>query len=108
ESSAGTGHLGRGFRLPFECALVGSGGSVGGSGWHGGSRSRGQCDETLAQGPEVVELHATQQALDKKASPLLHAQEAGLSRRGEACQLLAPVGRVLPPTSQAPLCEAIE
>src|SRR5436853_5452590 len=97
------GHLGHGFRFLFDASTVRSRASAGGPAWQGGSGSRGQRGESLAQGPEVVELHATEQTLDKQASPLLHTQEAGLSRRGEAGELLAPISRVLLATSQAPL-----
>src|SRR6202011_3407943 len=88
--------------------MVGCRASGRGWGWYGGSRSRGQGDKSLAQCPEVVELHATQQALNQQTPPLLHAQEAGLRGRGKAGELLAPVRWILLATSEAPLDQAID
>ncbi|MEA2634221.1 MAG: hypothetical protein QOH92_988 [Chloroflexota bacterium] len=88
--------------------MVGSRAGARGPGRHGGSRGRGQRNESLTQGTQVVELHAAQQARGNHASLVLHAAQAGLTGRGQAGELLAPIVRVFIPTNQAPLDQAID
>jgi hypothetical protein len=88
--------------------MVGSRAGARGPGRHCGSRGRGQRNESLTQGPQVVELHTPQQAPGNHASLPLQAAEAGLGGWSEAGELLATIGRVFLAMNQATLHQPID